>query len=340
MKIAYFIASSLHYLPTVLPLVRETGGLILTFKRIPSSHLEGHKCNFKILKFRNYNELIKKIPSLNLRIIVHPSFSIQYFRNIDFLKHVQIFHGTSDKPFNFHRSLGRYDLIAVPGRKMKEDIIKRGLASEEKIVEIGYPKIDYFFHSDFDEDEFKNKMGLDRNKKTVLYCPTWDDPDRYSSSKKFIGSILSNLKDYNVLIKPHPNLFKYRPWLILYTFLFKKKNCFLYPGNQSILPLMKVSDLMVTDISSVSHEYLPFMKPMIFLAPKPIDEIPAEHRWIWHCGDVVETPGKLRDIVDMNMKDPDRYRSEREKALREIFLDFDGKSALRFKKAIEKLISI
>jgi len=229
-----------------------------------------------------------------------------------------------------------YDLIAVPGRKMKDDIISKGLSPADKIVEIGYPKIDYFLHSNFDEEHFKKEIGIDGDKKVILYSPTWYDPDHYSSYGIFIKSIIKDFIDYNVIIKPHPNILKYRPWQIIKTYILKRKNCFLYSGSLSILPLMKISDIMLTDISSVSHEYLPFDKPMIFLAPKPVNSIPEEHRWIWRCGDVVENTIFLNRVVRENLKNPDKYRDERMKALNYIFTSFDGRSAVRFKDAIEK----
>ena len=337
MRIGYLIANSLHYLPTIIPLIEKTGGVIFSFRRVSSSYLD-LKNRIKIYHFRNYKHLLNKISGFNLDVLIHPSFSIRYFKNISDIKHVQVFHGTSDKPFNFHKSLKLYDLIVVPGEKMKEDIIKKGLAEEEKIKIIGYPKIDSFLHSDFDEDSFIKKLGLIPERKNVLYSPTWDDPNHYSSFPKFIKVILRELKDYNILVKPHPNIFKYRPWQIAMAYLYKHKNTFICNSNISILPFMKISDILLTDISSVSHEYLPFGKPMVFLSPKPVEKIPEEHRWIWHCGDVVENPKDLPKIVESNIHYKDKFYRDRVVALKKIFYKFDGKSADRFKEAIQKLI--
>ena len=77
---------------------------------------------------------------------------------------------------------------------------------------------------------------------------------------------------------------------------------------------------------------------MVFLAPKPVEKIPEEHRWIWHCGDVVENPARVKSVVEENLENPKKYEKERINALHNIFHDFDGKSADRFKELVQKLV--
>ena len=103
---------------------------------------------------------------------------------------------------------------------------------------------------------------------------------------------------------------------------------------------MAVSDILLTDISSVSHEFLPFDKPMIFLSPRPKETIPEIHRWIWHCGDVAEDKKNLLREIKQNLDYPLKYKKERDKAVKQVFLDFDGKSNLRFKTALIELLRV
>ena len=335
MRPAYFIANSPHYLPTVLPLITQTGGSLITFNRRARCFLPMEiSKNIDIRFFPNYRSLHRHFKDLCIDIVVHPSFSIQYFKRYEGVRHVQIFHGTSDKPFNFNKSLARYDLIAVPGPKMKEDIVKKGLAPAERILVVGYPKIDAFLHSDFDPIAFRREIGLDPGRKTILYSPTWDDPDHYSSFARFVVPILREFTGYNVIVKPHPNTLRYRPWDIARAYIAKGENSFIFLKTRSILPFMAVSDILLTDISSVSHEYLPFNRPMVFLNPLTGHEIPEEHIWIWHCGDVVTDLKDLFMVVKENFDNPDKYKKERDAARKYVFINFDGKSALRFKDAL------
>ncbi len=327
-------------MPTILPLIRHTKGTLLTFSRKVAKYATTREQDrdLKVYYAKDRNELVAYIYDNRIRVVIHPGFTIHHFKNVEKVRHVQIFHGTSDKPFNFHKSLDQYDLILVPGKKMVRDIVQRELASQSKIIPIGYPKIDDFLLSNFNNSAYKKKEGMDENKKTVLYSPTWNDPDRYSSFSKFVGVILKNLQDFNVIVKPHTNILRYRPCQIVKAYMVKRKNCFIYPNSPDILPFMSISDIMLTDISSVSHEYISFGKPMVFLCPKPIDSIPPEHRWIWHCGDVVIDKRELHSTVVKNIQNPDLYREKRQKALEQIFLDFDGKSPARFEKAVGKLL--
>ena len=338
MNIGYFIENCLHFLPHIMPLVKETGGTILTFHRKTEKFIDEPSENYNIVYYKNYKHLLKDFNNLSIDVIVHPTFSIRHFKNIHGVKHIQVFHGTGSKPFDFHKSLRLYDLIAAPGPKLKEDILQKGLAEPDKIVVAGIYKIDSFLHSNFDSETFKRKIGIDNSKKMVLYAPTWCDPNRYSSFSKYIVSILRNLEDFNVIVKPHLNILKYRPWQILKAYIMKKKNCYIYPKSVSVLPFMAISDILITDLSAVSNEYLAFDKPMVFLCPKPIDKIPEEHRWIWQCGDIVEKKKDLAGVVKKNILNPSVFKTERDAALNQIFLDFDGKSALRFKNALIKLV--
>jgi CDP-glycerol glycerophosphotransferase (TagB/SpsB family) len=337
-KVGYFISKSVHYLPTILPLLEVTGGTIITLSKKAKRCIGQKTSPLNIQYYSHYKKIIANFEHIDIDVLVYPGFSVHYFRNLSGLKHVQVFHGTSDKPFNYHKSLKNYDLIVVPGQKMKEEIVKRNLADADKISITGYPKIDQFLHSDFDIESFRTKLGLDINRKTVLYSPTWSDPNRYSSFPRYIGFILRDLVDYNLIVKPHVNILKYRPWQIARTYVTKRKNCVIHPWPTSILPFMAVSDIMLTDISSVSHEYLPFDKPMIFLNPKPDEKIPNEHTWIWHCGQVINRGDGIRTAVDENIKYPDKFKKERKRALEQIFIPFDGKSVVRFKEALEKLL--
>ncbi len=337
MKICYFIEHSLHYIPIILPLIQKTGGTIISHVKNTEKCLKHKPVNFDILYYKNENRLLSDFRNLPFEIIVHPGFSIELFRKVPGLKHVQIFHGTSDKPYNYDKTLQYYDLIIAPGPLMKEEIINRNLAEEKKIKITGYPKIDAFLHSEFDTQSFRKNLGFNKDKKVILYAPTWNDPERYSSFRKYIIPLLRDLKEYYLIVKPHANILRDRPWQLLKAYLKKERNTVIFPKAASILPFMAVSDMLITDISSVSHEYLTFDKPMIFLCPKQKESIPEEHIWIFQCGDIIERERNILTTVQANFEHPDRYRKHREYALKRIFYKFDGKSPDRFMQALTEL---
>jgi len=171
----------------------------------------------------------------------------------------------------------------------------------------------------------------------VLYSPTWFDPNGFSTFSRYVVPVMRTLGGYNVIVKPHANILRYRPWEIAKARIVKGPRCVIKAKSQNVLPYMAVSDLMITDISSVAQEYLPFGKPLVFANPKPGRAIPEEHTWIWRCGDVVNDPRELPDIVRKNIEDPERHADERADALERIFIPFDGKCAGRFRNALERV---
>jgi CDP-glycerol glycerophosphotransferase (TagB/SpsB family) len=335
MQYGYFIADSLHYLPIVEPLIRTTGGVLITLAREVKLRFDGAGGReVNTVHYKNSRRLVEEFPGLGVEVLVHPSFSIHRFRKFHGLKHVQVFHGVSDKPFDYHESLREYDLIAVPGPLRKERIVQKGLAAAEKIVEIGFPKIDAFLHSSFDAVSFKKTLGFDNDKKTVLYAPTWSDPKGFSSFARSATAVMRGLSQYNVIVKPHINTLRYRPWQILKAVIAKRKNCVIKARSSNVLPFMALSDLMITDISSVSQEYLAFDRPLVFIDPKPRGHIPPENTWMWRCGEVVRDVRGIARAVSENLEYTDKFANTRAEAKNRIFLPFDGKSADRFKNAL------
>jgi CDP-glycerol glycerophosphotransferase (TagB/SpsB family) len=320
-----------------MPLLKETGGIIITFRKDFEKRILGEGNDVDVMYFKNWKELYLNFDPRIFNILVHPGFSLKFFKKYTGIKHVQVFHGTSDKPYNFKMDLRGYDLIAVPGPKMKEDLVLKGLAETEQIVVIGYPKIDYFLMSNFNNTGFKKQIGIDISKKTVLYAPTWIDRNGYSSFPTYISAVLKSLKNYNVIVKIHAAILHKKPWALVKACIMKRGNSYIFPKSANILPFMAISDILLTDISSVSHEYLPFKKPIIFLNPRPDTKIPDDHTWIWHCGDVVSDKKDIFEVVSDNLAYPSKYQIQRENALTQIFLEFDGKSPQRFKEALQSL---
>ena len=338
MKISYFIEHSLHYLPIILPLIHKTGGTIITLVKNTEKYLRDTPFKIDLLYYKNEKHLKRELQNLPFEIIVHPGFSIELFVGDTGRKHVQVFHGTSDKPYNYDKSLRYYDLIITPGPLMKEEIIKRNLAEGKKIRIVGYPKIDAFLHSKFDTDSYRKNLGFNEDKKVILYAPTWNDPDHYSSFSKYIVPLMRDLKEYYLIVKPHSNILRDRPWQLLKAYMKKGRNSVIYPKADNILPFMAVSDMLITDISSVSHEYLTFNKPMIFLCPRQKESIPEDHKWMFQCGDVIESERRILTVVRENFEHLDKYKKQRDFALKRIFYKFDGKSPDRFLHAVKNLL--
>lgn len=159
------------------------------------------------------------------------------------------------------------------------------------VLPLGSPRLDFFFDDNKKREiikSFYKSYPLFNKKKVVLYAPTY----RGSSSKQktFTSNIdfklLKNYigDEYLVIIKLHPYISEG---------LNKNQHIpgFTHEINDfTTHELMLVSDLLITDYSSVIFEYSLLNKPMIFMVPD-IDEYIKERDFYFNFKDFV--PGEI-----------------------------------------------
>lgn len=131
-----------------------------------------------------------------------------------------------------------------------------GYTCETKIL--GNPRTDSLF-ADFDISHIKSQLGITDDKKIVLYAPTFRDWELHNDS---IGiNLPSNITDnYTVLVRLHP-------------LIAKRIDKSLFNGNiinacdyNSLNDLLAVSDILITDYSSICFDYSLLHKPTVFYA--------------------------------------------------------------------------
>jgi hypothetical protein len=149
---------------------------------------------------------------------------------------------------------------------------------------VGYPKYDFQFNATENQiNATRQKIGLDPKKPTILFAPAWDPLGILRTAGVELIKIFRTLKQYNFIIKLHPASMADRKssyyhfytdgvdWLKeiksiskkkKYSFLPTKTNIFI-PKQNSINPLFKVSDLLITDFSGVSQGFFIEDKPVI-----------------------------------------------------------------------------
>lgn len=141
------------------------------------------------------------------------------------------------------------------------------IGKENIIIEQGYPRNDFLYnYTKQEEEKIKEKLGLQHNhKKIILYAPTY----RGDSHEAGVGYVYQeevnfeklrqNLgNDYIILFRPH--------YFIANSFNFEKYKGFVYDVSNidDINDLYIISDLLITDYSSVFFDYANLKRPMIF----------------------------------------------------------------------------
>ncbi|GLZ12235.1 hypothetical protein Acsp04_24700 [Actinomadura sp. NBRC 104425] len=145
-------------------------------------------------------------------------------------------------------------------------ILRRAFRYEGEVLETGYPRND-LFHADGREEiaaAVRRRIGVPEGRKVVLYAPTWRD-DRYYSRGRYKLELKLDLHrmheelgdEYVVLVRRHPNIVDRVPE-VGRDFVFDVS---VYPEMQELL---LITDVLVTDYSSVMFDFAITGRPMLF----------------------------------------------------------------------------
>lgn len=138
-----------------------------------------------------------------------------------------------------------------------------------EIVEGGYPRIDATFNLTKEEVVQKlEKYGLtiDNGKPIILFSPTWkgsnatnvsDDIEQLILETKMLHSSLGD--KYQVLIKVHP--FAYNKIVA-----DSRLNDILIPDMINANDILAITDILITDYSSIFFDFLVTNRPIVFYA--------------------------------------------------------------------------
>jgi hypothetical protein len=339
--IAYFIDFSIQEIPSVVYIAYEAGGIIYTNSKLTFRYLKTDHPSLSV-EYHESIDLIKQSMRQNkIKVIVYPDYHLRYFKDLLDAKHVQVFHGISDKSYDFQNEVLEYDLFFIPGKEAYDRYEQRRLLKRGTGVLIGYPKMDRVFRGELKRDELLLTFGLNPKNKTLLYAPTWVDSATNSSWNKFRGAFLRGKPDnINMIVKLHPNLTRYRKnevEIFKSEFLRCENNRF-FDLLPDIVPLMAASDILIGDVSSVTREYLAFKRPLIFLSNKP--------RWIWNrkkislweCGEVVRKPPNIWSTVKETLLSPEKYMNNIQDHFTRTFFKPDGNASKRAANAIRTLL--
>ena len=176
--------------------------------------------------------------------------------------------GTNTEKYktNFLNESKKWDFLISPNAYSTE-IFQRAFGFNNTIIESGYPRNDFLINANNEEtiNKIKSSNNLPLNKKIILYAPTWRDNQYYSVGKyKFTLQLDLDLmkkhlgEDYIIIVRLH--------YLIADNLDLKQYEGFVYDfsWHADIRELYLISDLLITDYSSVFFDYANLHRPIIF----------------------------------------------------------------------------
>ncbi|WP_100333182.1 CDP-glycerol glycerophosphotransferase family protein [Bacillus alkalisoli] len=176
--------------------------------------------------------------------------------------------GTTTEAYkeNFIKETRKWDYLISPN-SYSTRIFKKAFNYNGQILETGYPRNDLLINQNNDEtiNSIKMKMGIPLDSKIIMYAPTWRD-DLYFSKGRYkfdlkmdIDEIRKKLgEEYIILFRMH--------YLVADTLNLTDYKGFAINVSQhdDIRELYLISDILITDYSSVFFDYLCLKRPIIF----------------------------------------------------------------------------
>lgn len=169
---------------------------------------------------------------------------------------------------NFYQQSRLWDYL-IAANPYSSEIFKSAFKFDKKMLEYGYPRNDTLYQNNNEDyiSKIKKSLNMPLNKKVVLYAPTWRDDEFYEAGKyKFDLKLdLQKLReklgdDYVIILRMH-------------YFIANNLNIDGYEGfvfNMSkyddIADLYLISDILITDYSSVFFDYSNLRRPILYYA--------------------------------------------------------------------------
>lgn len=244
------------------------------------------------------------------------------------LRHVHVPHGFSDKVF-YIRKMANEDITFVYGDNMLDLLKTEGVFENlnQYVISGNYRYSYYKKHKEYlDRIAMEDALGgLDPNKKTILYAPTWMDLEQSTTFFDSCHHLLDNApEDYNILVKLHPRL-ELDDTVGFYEILGRyahSKNIFFVTDFPLIYPLLAKTDIYIGDMSSIGYDFLSFDRPMFFLNKDKKDPNKDRRAYLFQCGTLVEEEdfGNIYTILEKALVDDrERFSAVRKKIDRYTF---------------------
>ena len=159
--------------------------------------------------------------------------------------------------------------MIAPSEYTKEKLISafnlKAYNKQEKVLTFGYPRNDKLSACKTEDIiNIKNRLKISLDKKVLLYAPTFRD-NKYNVSKGFtLEHKFDFEKFYETFADRYVILFRSHYFISEKLDKSAMKNVIDVSKEDDITDILLVSDLLITDYSSVLFDYANLKRPMIF----------------------------------------------------------------------------
>ncbi len=271
---------------------------------------------------------------------------------------VQVFHGElfqiGPLPYirdDHIRSLHTYGRLLLSGKIVHDELVTFGELdpNDPRMRRIGRVLDDTLYTGQLDKNKILKRFNLDPRKKTLLYSPTWESLKIWSIGREeedekhlYEFCTIARKLHLNVIIRPHHiSILQYgaKPKILRVLNHFDNV-CFddssissFWGPNHSLI----AADIMVTDLSSISGEFLSLGKPVIYLYPDQTQGLWGERfpklsevqKLSYTVTDFKQLFARIRHLV--KTKESDTILSKRQKTAAYLLDRRDGMAGKQFR---------
>lgn len=249
--------------------------------------------------------------------------------------------GTSTAKYkrNFVNEANKWDYLVSPNEYSTE-IFTRAFHYSGEVIESGYPRNDVLTnHTSIILSNLKKKLGIPEEKKVMLYAPTWRD-NEFHQKGKYKFEFQFNLENWKKEFGDEWVLLSRMHYLVAENFDFTAHAGTVYDVSTypDIRDLYLISDLLITDYSSVFFDYAILNRPIVFFM-YDLENYRDQLRGFYidieneAPGPIVQTEAGLFAAIN-ELKDTDPRNNPNFKAFRNRFSSLeDGHAAQRVVEA-------
>jgi hypothetical protein len=265
---------------------------------------------------------------------------------------IQMFHGVGgkygfDAPTDSLRAWHR--LFFVNRRRLANCVAAGAIEPDSPAIRlVGMPKVDCLVDGTLRQDAVLRSLGLDSDRPTVLYAPTWSP----ASSLNLLGiDLLRGLRalPVTIIVKLHDRSRDRRPaysggvdWPAALMPHLQAGVAVLAP-SADICPYLVAADVMITDHSSAAFEYLLCDRPLVRIhVPRLLATANVHPDYVRLLSDVSESTTGVDDTiaaVESALADPARKSAARLAVAADLFHE-PGTATARCASALYEAVEL
>jgi hypothetical protein len=250
-------------------------------------------------------------------------------------------HGMGPKlNYQAGNGLKRFDYVLSPCLPTYE--VQINALSEEKVIPLGMPILDDLSTP---KERIYHHFNLDKNKPLLIYAPSWCNNSSKISDINLITSFLQRKSQFNIVISPHPALFSPErcDGKVFFPSPERIQNLNINtPSSEfTTLELVKASELVVSDISSILFEAMALNKIVLFDGNKTLYEYCEAGKIYDEVINVCPVPvwNNIDDqTIEQTLKN-DKHAKERAKFINQ-YLFNNGNASNVFIEQISKILKL